>query len=705
MEKQAQPLLDHIVPEIAALQKQLAEAAWQQATTGEAQYSARHSEVEKKLQKIMTDEELLAQLESLQKRSGDSNNDDSSNTVSATDSTADSLASRQVQHLYLMALRHRASSEDFAELTKRTNDICDTFNRFRATYDGKLVSDNDIVHILQTEKDTYKRKEAWYASKQIGEKIAGKLIDLVKLRNRIAQKNGFRDYYAMSLAASEIDEAQLFTLCDAVKQKTDQPYADIKKEMDTILAKQYTDLRPEGLRPWHYVDPFCQQAPSVFNVDIDSYFADKKLEEIAGAFFQAIGLDVSDILQHSDLYEREGKNEHAYCMTFDREGDVRILCNLRPNEASMRTLLHTLGHAAYSKYVDRELPYLLRTAAHKLTTEGIALMFDRLTKNPAWLAAYASEGDDVPSEWKVNTEWTDNLQKQYALTQLAQLRWMLVVIYFERDLYANPDRNLNKRWWHYVETIQYIPCPEARNKPDWAANIDLSLNPVYYQNYLLGELMASQLWATLEEKIANSSAQATGEPAPAHSAPTGDSVASDKPAPLGKPTPSSKSTPPSNKSEPLVESAPSGDSARSDDSAPSGDSARSGDSAPSGDSARSHEAATRGTAYLISNEKTGAFLRKHIFAPGAKWHWNELLLSATGEKLNPDYYINAFKALVEQFVEVKKPKKPAKKAGGPRAKGTKAKATSESKAKTKTKAAADVVPKKEKAAAAKTEKA
>ena len=36
----------------------------------------------------------------------------------------------------------------------------------------------------------------------------------------------------------------------------------------------------------------------------------------------------------------------------------------------------------------------------------------------------------------------------------------------------------------------------ARPAPDWAAKIHLTVAPVYYQNYLYGELFASQLAAT-----------------------------------------------------------------------------------------------------------------------------------------------------------------------------------------------------------------
>jgi peptidyl-dipeptidase A len=35
--------------------------------------------------------------------------------------------------------------------------------------------------------------------------------------------------------------------------------------------------------------------------------------------------------------------------------------------------------------------------------------------------------------------------------------------------------------------------PDSRDAPDWAAKIHIAVAPVYYQNYLYGELIASQL--------------------------------------------------------------------------------------------------------------------------------------------------------------------------------------------------------------------
>jgi peptidyl-dipeptidase A len=72
-------------------------------------------------------------------------------------------------------------------------------------------------------------------------------------------------------------------------------------------------------------------------------------------------------------------------------------------------------------------------------------------------------------------------------------RWMLVMCRFERDLYLSPDADHGRRWWDLVESLQRVHRPEGPRPTDWAAKIHLAVAPVYYQNYLLGELVAAQL--------------------------------------------------------------------------------------------------------------------------------------------------------------------------------------------------------------------
>ena len=101
----------------------------------------------------------------------------------------------------------------------------------------------------------------------------------------------------------------------------------------------------------------------------------------AGKFYAGIGLPIDRVLARSALYEKKGKSPHAFCTDIDREGDVRVLANVKPNEQWASTMLHEFGHSVYSSInIPTTLPYPLRAEAHILTTEGVAMMFERMSK-------------------------------------------------------------------------------------------------------------------------------------------------------------------------------------------------------------------------------------------------------------------------------------------------------------------------------------
>src|SRR3990172_1947575 len=222
-------------------------------------------------------------------------------------------------------------------------------------------------------------------------------------------------------------------------------------------------------------------------VDMDALFADKDPVQLATTTYDGLGMDVRDILARSDLYARAGKNQHAFCTDIDREGDIRTLNNLQPNHRWNETLLHELGHAVYSKYHDKTLPWLLREFPHLLSTEAIAIMMGSLTYDREWLEQIAG----VPAGEAARVSAA--AQAQERALRLIFTRWVLVMTNFERALYADPERDLDTLWWDLVERFQMVKRPKGRSAPDWAAKIHIALAPVYYQNYELGHLVGAQL--------------------------------------------------------------------------------------------------------------------------------------------------------------------------------------------------------------------
>jgi len=398
----------------------------------------------------------------------------------------DPIDRRQIDLLYHAYLRNQIDPKLNERITRLGNSIERQFNVYRATVDGRTVTSNDVLKILRESRDTDLRRRAWDAVKQVGAVVRDDLITLVKLRNEAASSLGYRDYYSMSMELGEQNEEEVIHLFDELARLTEEPFRTLKREADEHLAGRFA-IKPAAMRPWHYEDPFFQEAPQVYSVDLDKYYRGHRIPELTARFFDGIGLNVTDILARSDLYEKPGKDQHAFCTDIDRRGDVRILANVKSDEAWTGTMLHELGHAVHDKHIDSDLPFLLRQEAHTFTTEGIAMLFGQLSKHAGWIQHVLGITDGE------REKIADALRKSLRLHQLVFARWSQVMMRFERELYLDPDQDLDRRWWELVEKYQMLVPPDNRDFPHWASKTHVVNAPVYYHNYLLGELLASQL--------------------------------------------------------------------------------------------------------------------------------------------------------------------------------------------------------------------
>jgi peptidyl-dipeptidase A len=404
------------------------------------------------------------------------------------------LLARQIELLYLQALAKQVDPDLLKRMLARANAIEQQFNAYRARVGEEQLTDSQVRKVLKESHDPQRRRAVWEASKRVGELVAGDLLALVEMRNQAARELGFADYHAMQLHLSEQNPDELARLFDELDRLTREPFLQLKEELDRQLAARYK-IDPEALRPWHYQDPFFQEAQAVEGVDLDAVYAQQDLLELCRRFYAGIGLPIDEVLQASDLYEKPGKSPHAFCTDIDREGDVRVLANIVPNEYWMSTMLHELGHAVYSsRYIPRSLPYLLRTDAHTLCTEGVAMMFERFAKSADWLALMGVQVEDPAAFNRAGAA----MRRQRLLIFS---RWCQVMFRFERELYRDPGQDLNALWWRLVEQYQLVRPPEGRHAPDYASKIHIVSAPCYYHNYMLGEMFACQLHAAIVREV------------------------------------------------------------------------------------------------------------------------------------------------------------------------------------------------------------
>ena len=465
--------LNEFVPEVARKSKQFNKASWILETTGSADAADLKADLDTELRLMYNDRATYEKLVAWDK----------------DPTLKDPLLKRQLNVLIRAFKQNLIPKALLEEIAQKEAALAQSYANFRPEVDGKRLSDNDIRDVLKNENNPAKRKKIWEASKLIGEIMAPQILALVELRNEAAKSLGYTDYFKMQLDLQEVDEKWLLKTLDGLSKSSDAAYAKMLSGLEEQLSKRF-QVSKEELGAWAWSDPFCQEDPLGCQ-ELDSLVSGVDIPQVNIEYYQRMGIDVRPILKRSDMNERPGKNQHAFCINIDREGDVRTLNNIRETIKWLETVLHELGHAIYDVGFDKSLPWLLREPPHMITTEAMALIAGRQAYRYDALCKLIGKSEKKEPLMRKADE---SLRRR----QLIFSRWVLVMTNFESELYRDPKQDLNRLWWQMVEKYQKIRAPKGREgKNDWAAKFHIGLAPVYYFSYLLGEMFASAIEESL----------------------------------------------------------------------------------------------------------------------------------------------------------------------------------------------------------------
>ncbi|MBQ7528998.1 M2 family metallopeptidase [bacterium] len=475
-------LRDKYVASVAPLEKVANEAWWESATTGKEEAYAQRNNANEAIAKLHQDKEMFRLIKEL-RQSGQ---------------VTDPAEKRQLDIMYFSYLPYQVDPEITKKIIVLESEVDKIFNTHRSSVKGKTLTENDVRKVLSESNDSKEARLAWEGYMAVGQKVAEPLKELVKLRNQMAQGMGYRDFFAMQLDIQEFKEDELFNMFDELDRLTIAPFKELKSEIDAYERKRFGLKDSDPVRPWHLGDLFFQEAPELKDakgLNLDDLYKDKDPVKLSRRYYKSIGFDPDSIISKSDLYEKPGKSPHAFATCIDRKQDIRVLCNVKPNGAWMDTVNHELGHGVYDKYIDQNLPFLLRTACHILTTEGYALLEGEMTRTPDFLHKV------VGLEGKELEDYSQASWKLLRIERLVFSRWVQTMLHFEKEMYANPDQDLNKLWWSLKKKYQLQDPPVNMAGQDYGAKMHIVGAPVYYHNYMLGDLFAAQVYTYLTKEI------------------------------------------------------------------------------------------------------------------------------------------------------------------------------------------------------------
>ncbi len=468
-------LLETFVAKIRSKSEQVNRAVWLLETTESEDAAFLLATLEAELKILYSDPTIYDKLTSLDQ----------------DESITNPLLKRVLNVLIRSFKSNMLPEEMIKEISTKEALLSQAYGTFRPTFEGKKVSENDLLDILKNENDIDRRKRTWAASKEIGNHLAPQILKIVKLRNNAAHRLGYSDYYSMQLELQEVDKKWLLSIFNELAEASQEAYRSTLNHINAQLANRYK-VPIMSLGPWAWSDPFCQEDPLASDFGFDNLLEEIDTVKVCQDFYHTIRLHIKNIIPQSDLFERQNKNQHAFCLHLDRYDDVRILANIRPSFRWLDTMLHELGHGVYDLGYDPQLPWILRDPPHMITTEAMALIAGRQAYDPRYLQAILP---NVKGLEKILRQIKESQNRR----QLLFSRWVMVMVHFEANLYANPEQDLNALWWSLVQKYQGI-CPPARiEQNDWATKYHIGLAPVYYHSYLLGEMFASMLQETLFE--------------------------------------------------------------------------------------------------------------------------------------------------------------------------------------------------------------
>jgi peptidyl-dipeptidase A len=487
--EKARELVGSFIKQFRPLDVAASRAWWDANISGKDEDFQRKEDAQNKIDELLSNTEAFARVKAIKEAGG----------------IDDPVIKRAIDVIYLMSLEKQVNPDLLRKINSLSNAVEQKFNTFKAKVGDKELTTAEVRDVLKSSTISERRKEVWEASKDVGKVIEKELKELVGLRNEAAKQLGFDNYHALQLHLNEQNGKDLIKLFDRLDDLTREPFTRAKTEIDTQLAK-HCNLTVQDLMPWHYHDLFFQEVPAVFKADLDQTYATQDLVKLCADFYRGIGLPIDQVIERTgDFKPNPGKkNPHAFCIDLTRDGtDVRVLANVVNNDYWMSTLLHEFGHSVYSSInIPAKLPYVLRLESHILTTEGVAMMFEKLSKRRAWLEAMQVQVDNPKA-----FDETGSKMLRYQL--LVFSRWCQVMLRFEKSMYENPGQDLNALWWDLVEKYQQLRRPPGRSAPDYGSKIHIVSAPVYYHNYMMGELFASQLHHAIARKVYKNADPAT----------------------------------------------------------------------------------------------------------------------------------------------------------------------------------------------------
>jgi len=294
-------------------------------------------------------------------------------------------------------------------------------------------------------------------------------LALVQHRNRLARNQGYAHFAEMVLDVSGVDTLWYRTLIETIDQETRPVYAQALATRREQNGTALTMADVQALFVGYYMS---RQGPQVDHAT-SLALMERTVRDIG---FDWAALPVQFVEKElPGLLVGEGT-------TVRIPGDFRAV--LTPN-LGFKNRLHELGHGLQLLFTEIQSPvlkgyYWNLGGDNAGWSEAMADVIARFSEHAAWMGKHVAA--EPPAADRVGLA--------------AYLRFQLVTLMFEWELYQNPTQDLAQLNRRLMKRFLMIDAPDAR-PPALASTIFVSY-PMYLYAYTVSEIVAWQVHATLE---------------------------------------------------------------------------------------------------------------------------------------------------------------------------------------------------------------
>ncbi|HYG59505.1 MAG TPA: M3 family metallopeptidase [Symbiobacteriaceae bacterium] len=351
------------------------------------------------------------------------------------------------------------------------NEVSDAIVAHRYDVQGDELDLGGVRFLLRSESNRERRRAAWLAFAPLSRKLDARTRELFHLRNGLARAEGFETYAHMQMEAQGLTLPQVKAILEELSTASEPAYRE-------VLAEGASRQKLGSVQPWDI--KFLLDGVGGLPA---GYFPRSgilgRLDEWAGHH----GLDLKDLGISVHMLDIP---YNGLCMGITPK-DIRILGNWADGHNYYKTAFHELGHALHSAFSNPGSFILRREPS--VFSEAMAELIGYTVQDPAWLAHMGLTPSEVAS----------------AATQamgpwFAYLRQRTAHALFEYEAYANPDADLDVL--NAGIEARVLGC-HFDESPRWAAepNAWYTRYPVYWQNYVLADVVASQIHHDLRRRF------------------------------------------------------------------------------------------------------------------------------------------------------------------------------------------------------------